>query len=112
LSLHSCVTDHNTLALMNRFALSLVDQKHTINAIFLYQDAVFHASRHLQLPSDELNTLSLWSQLSERNIPLLLCSTAAEKRGVLISDKSYFKQAGLAEFAMISSQSDKLVQFK
>ncbi|WP_350609305.1 DsrE family protein, partial [Pseudoalteromonas sp. 41-MNA-CIBAN-0057] len=55
---------------------------------------------------------SLWQQLAEKNINLMLCVTAAEKRGLDIKNTGAFAIAGLAEFAMLASEADKWIQFK
>ncbi|MGO2012668.1 MAG: sulfurtransferase complex subunit TusD [Pseudoalteromonas sp.] len=112
LSLHTAPTDHDTVQRLIKFINACVDKQHTIAAVFLYQAGVYHASNHLELASDELNVPALWQSVSALNIPLLLCVTAAEKRGVDITNTAPFTVAGLAEFAMLASESDKWVQFK
>ncbi|TMP41932.1 sulfurtransferase complex subunit TusD [Pseudoalteromonas citrea] len=112
LSLHSGVSDHLTLHNLSRFAHAALSQGHEIPCIFLYQDGVYHASQSLQLASDELNVSAIWQSLSNEGISLILCVTAAEKRGIDTKNTGIFKVAGLAEFAMLSAQSDKWVQFK
>lgn len=112
LSLHTAPTDHDTVQRLVKFVHACSDKQHSIAAVFLYQAGVYHASNHLELSSDELNIKALWQSVSALNIPLLLCVTAAEKRGVDITNTSPFTVAGLAEFAMLASESDKWVQFK
>ncbi|MCF6434160.1 sulfurtransferase complex subunit TusD [Pseudoalteromonas sp. MMG022] len=112
LSLHTSVADQHCLQNLSRFAHAALQSGHQIDCIFLYQDAVSHASEHLQLASDELDVKSIWQTLSDQGIPLMLCVTAAEKRAVDIAHTGLFKVAGLAEFAMLSAKADKWVQFK
>ncbi|KAF7769797.1 tRNA 2-thiouridine synthesizing protein D [Pseudoalteromonas citrea] len=112
LSLHSGVSDHLTLHNLSRFADAVLAEGHQIPCIFLYQDGVYHASQNLQLASDELNIAEIWQSLFNRGISLILCVTAAEKRGIDTANTGIFKVAGLAEFAMLTAQSDKWVQFK
>lgn len=95
-----------------RFANATLNQGHTISCVFLYQEAVYHASEHIKQPNDEFDINACWQQLNAQGIELLVCVTAAEKRGCALGSPSYFNVAGLAEFAMLASEADKWVQFK
>ena len=112
LSLHSAPSDHDTTQRLVKFAQACLTQGHNIDAIFLYQNGVFHASEQLDLAADELAINALWQQLHKQGIHLMLCVTAAEKRGLDINNTGVFAVAGLAEFAMLASDADKWVQFK
>lgn len=112
LSLHAGVADHLSLSNLSRFAHAAIKAGHEIQCIFLYQDGVYHASQCTQLASDEYDVQATWQSLSDKGIPLILCVTAAEKRGIDTNNTGLFKVAGLAEFAMLSASSDKWVQFK
>lgn len=97
-----------------RFAVSSLTLGHTIEHIFLYQDAVLAASQAIDLPSDEPDASLLLTQFClQHQIPLLFCSTAAEKRGVSLQPdqvRSGYQVAGLAEHAMRLAN-HQLVQF-
>ena len=114
LMLHGSPWSNQTVLSACQFAQAAVESGHTISAIFLYQDAVLNAINNLDIPSDELNGQSHLLQLrNEHNIKLMLCVTAAEKRG--LTDKnihSEFIISGLAEFAELTTQADKIIQFK
>ena len=112
LSLHTPPSDHDTTQRIVKFAHACLAQGHSVDALFLYQDAIYHASTHFELSSDELNLSSLWQQLADKNINLMLCVTAAEKRGLDMQNTGVFAVAGLAEFAMLASEADKWIQFK
>ncbi len=112
LSLHTPPSDHDTTQRLVKFAHACLAQGHTIDAIFLYQQGVYHASNHFDLPTDELQIPMLWQQLADQKINLMLCVTAAEKRGLDIKHTNVFNVAGLAEFAMLASDADKWIQFK
>lgn len=84
--------------------------------VFFYQDGVMHANTSVQIASDEFQALSHWQRLHQTyKLPLHLCITAAEKRG--ISDEhaqnihSIFTVSGLGELVELSSKADRLVQF-
>ncbi|MDX1677845.1 DsrE/DsrF/TusD sulfur relay family protein [Arsukibacterium sp.] len=93
-----------------QFASAALTAGYQIEQIFLYQDAVLLAAADIDLPTDEPNlSKQLAGFCQQHQIPLLYCVTAAEKRGLAMSD-SGFIAAGLAEFAMRLTNS-KLVQF-
>ena len=66
--------------------------------VFFYQDGVLNAAKHLSIPSDEFQALSRWQQLNnDYNVPLYLCITAAEKRG-------------LSELVELTNKAERVVQ--
>lgn len=72
---------------MTLSALSLIETSiatgHQVIGIFFYQDGVLNCSKHLALPNDENQITSRWVQLTQqRQIPLYLCISAAERRGL------------------------------
>jgi tRNA 2-thiouridine synthesizing protein D len=84
--------------------------------VFFYQDGAMHANSNIQIASDEYQAISHWQKLhQEYNLPLHLCITAAEKRG--ISDENehninaIFTISGLGELVELSTKADRLVQF-
>jgi len=94
-----------------------VDAGHNMIGVFFYQDGVLNASKHLSIPSDEFQTINQWHKLSKENkIPLHLCITAAEKRGLsdditqgsTISDA--FTISGLGELVELTAKADRVVQ--
>ena len=112
ISYHANVTSHDSLQHLTRFIHSAIKVGHSIKGVFLYQDAVFHASNHFSLPSDELQIMEVWQSIADLGVKLSLCVTAAEKRGLAISNTLPFEVAGLAKFAMDVAQTDKWVQIK
>jgi len=88
-----------------------------VTGIFFYQDGVLNASASLSMPSDELQAISQWQQLHQAHgLPLHLCITAAEKRG--LSDDwqemniilPEFTISGLGEFVSLYSEADQVIQ--
>lgn len=84
--------------------------------VFFYQDGVLHANANIQIASDEFQALSHWQKLHHKySLPLHLCITAAEKRG--LSDEHdnnihpIFTVSGLGELVELSISADRLVQF-
>lgn len=96
-----------------QFANAAIENSHQVKAVFFYQQGVLHASNSADVPSDELDTRSGFSQLkNDHHIELLVCVTAAEKRGTFEHHHPDFTIAGLAEMAGISSEVDRVIQFK
>ncbi len=90
-----------------------------IKGVFFYQSGVLNASKYLTIPNDEFPLKEKWRHLNAKlNIPLYLCSTAAEKHGLIneteIESKglilSCFTIAGLGELVDLTCNTDKLVQ--
>lgn len=95
------------------FVKAAIENKHQVAGIFFYQQGVMHASNSTDIPSDELDTRQGFIQLKQKhNVELLVCVTAAEKRGTASDHHPDFTIAGLAEMAGISGEVDRIVQFK
>ena len=84
--------------------------------VFFYQDGVLHANTAVQIASDEFQAITRWQRLHQQyKLPLHLCITAAEKRGVSDEDEqsihSIFTVSGLGELVELSTMADRMVQF-
>jgi tRNA 2-thiouridine synthesizing protein D len=84
--------------------------------VFFYQDGVIHANQQAQIASDEFQCIKHWQTLQQTfKLPLYLCVTAAEKRG--LSDEqpnnihSIFTVSGLGELVELVHKADRVVQF-
>ena len=122
----------NTLALVvttppnSNLTTSAINLVHTavenntkVIGVFFYQDGVLNAAKHLSIPSDEFQTLARWQQLrNDFGVPLYLCITAAEKRGLsdeLSRDDSSnidtaFTVSGLGDLVELTSNAERVVQ--
>ena len=96
-----------------------VEKGVTIVGVFFYQDGVLNAAKHLSIPNDEYQTLQHWQQLNrEFDVPLYLCVTAAEKRGLTDeigkNENSNIDQAftvsGLGELVELTCKAERVVQ--
>jgi len=85
--------------------------------VFFYQDGALNASASVSIPADEFQSIKQWQRLNtEYQLPLHLCVTAAEKRG--LSDDwqesnnilPEFTISGLGEFVTLYSAADKVIQ--
>lgn len=99
-----------------------------IVGVFFYQDGVLNAAKNLMIANDEYQSQLAWQTLSQQHhIPLYLCNTAAEKRGLAqdLNDDSNNQQqcttatdvihpaftvAGLGELVQLTSTAQRLIQ--
>jgi len=84
--------------------------------VFFYQDGVLHANANVQIASDEFQVISHWQNLHQKyQLPLHLCITAAEKRGMSAEDENsintIFTVSGLGELVELTTKADRMVQF-
>ena len=114
LTLHSAPWSNQSVASACDFAETAITMGNEVKALFLYQDAVLNGSNQLDIPSDELNGSHRLQQLhSKYGVKVMLCVTAACKRGIHQDTiQSGYTIAGLAEFAEMTTRTDKVIQFK
>ncbi|MGL1957468.1 MAG: sulfurtransferase complex subunit TusD [Colwellia sp.] len=90
--------------------------------VFFYQEGVMHANNAINIASDEFQAIKQWSRLHKAyNLPLHVCITAAEKRGIIGDDNineantetinDIFTLSGLGELVELSTNSTRMVQF-
>ena len=86
--------------------------------VFFYQDGVMHANEDISIASDEYQAIAHWQRLQqEYQLPLHICITAAEKRGIACdaigNDKknNAFTVSGLGELVELTTKASRLVQF-
>jgi tRNA 2-thiouridine synthesizing protein D len=57
--------------------------------VFFYKDGIYHALRYATPPDDELQISQNWSALAKQHqIDLVVCISAAQRRGLLCSDEA------------------------
>lgn len=111
----SSPSDNLTATAIELIATALLQGIYVIG-VFFYQDGVLNASTDIQIPSDEFQTLQAWRNLHQQHqIPLHLCITAGEKRGLVYEDKKkniddIFTVSGLGELVELTAKADRVVQ--
>ncbi|WP_017446264.1 sulfurtransferase complex subunit TusD [Gayadomonas joobiniege] len=93
-------------------------------AVFFYGDGVLAANQLRTPPADEFDVTQHWQTFSqEYKIPLILCSAAAQRRGVLNADEANyhgklgnnlapgFQIGGLAEYVELQANANKVIQY-
>jgi tRNA 2-thiouridine synthesizing protein D len=89
--------------------------------VFFYQDGAIQANSKVKIASDEYQAIQHWARLHQQyQLPLHLCITAAEKRGIECESAStetqsnsneIFTISGLGELVELATNATRLVQF-
>jgi tRNA 2-thiouridine synthesizing protein D len=108
-----------------QFCRAAIKEGHTINQVFFYQDGVGQANCLSAPLDDEFEVVEAWASFSlEKNVKLVVCVSAAERRGVMSEEQaiefakgsgnlhSAFTIAGLGALHEASLESDRTVTFK
>lgn len=107
-----------------RFINAALAQGHEVFRVFFYHDGIYHGLRHATPPDDELQFTAQWSELSRRyRIDLVLCISAAQRRGLLCADEAQrqrkqdndladgFRISGLGQLVEATLVSDRFIVF-
>jgi tRNA 2-thiouridine synthesizing protein D len=95
---------------------SALTQGIEVIGVFFYQDGVLNASKDIQIPNDEFQSLLAWQALHQKyNLALHLCITAGEKRGLVAEDNTSniseaFCVSGLGELVELTDKADRVLQ--
>ena len=108
-----------------RFCRAALDAGQCISQVFFYQQAVTQSSNLAAPLADEFDATAAWRQLhADHDVALVVCISAAEKRGVLGAEQadelgkqasnldSAFTIAGLGSFYAASFAADRTVTFR
>lgn len=72
-----------------QFIKAALKMEHEIYRVFFYQQGIYHAFRYSTPPDDECQMTKKWTQLAQqRDIDLVVCISAAQRRGLLSHDES------------------------
>ena len=89
-----------------QFAKAALAKGHHIEQVFFYQDAVYHASAMVEVPSDEPALVAQWQQFHRTTkTPLVCCLGGAMRRGLVVensSGKQNHLPMALPEFQLVA----------
>ena len=107
-----------------QFILAALQANHQILQVFFYQEGIQNAMRYALPPDDEINLPLQWSTLAyEQGIDLVVCISAAQRRGLLCHDEARrqgakdddlaegFRIAGLGQWLQASLNADRCLVF-
>jgi tRNA 2-thiouridine synthesizing protein D len=106
------------------FIKAALAMNHQIFRVFFYQDGIYHAFRYATPPDDEFNITQKWSELArDYQIDLVVCISAAQRRGLLCSDEAHrqdkqdndladgFRISGLGQLVEATLEADRFMVF-
>jgi len=107
-----------------RFITGALAAGHEIFRVFFYHDGIYHAFKYASPPDDELQFSSQWSDLARcYQVDLVVCISAAQRRGLLCSDESKrqgkldndlaegFRISGLGQLVEATLVADRFIVF-
>lgn len=107
-----------------RFIHALLAQGHEVFRVFFYHDGIYHGFKYALPPDDELQFTAQWNDLARRHrIDLVLCISAAQRRGLLCSDEAGrqgkqdddladgFRISGLGQLVEATLLADRFIVF-
>jgi tRNA 2-thiouridine synthesizing protein D len=72
-----------------QFIKTALLMEHQVFRVFFYEEGIYHALHYASPPDDERQLTKLWSQLaSNYAIDLVVCISAAQRRGLLQIDEA------------------------
>ena len=107
-----------------RFIHAALQQGHEIFRVFFYHEGIYHAFKTNTPPDDERHLTCEWSELAKRHhIDLVVCISAAQRRGLLCRDEAKrqgkmdddlaegFRIAGLGQWVEATLEADRFIIF-
>lgn len=94
-----------------------LENGYEVVAVFFYKSGVLNAANNVLIPNDEFQICQQWSALASRyQVPLQVCSTAADKHGLseeLPSGSNVskgFELSGLGSLVELTTKADRVIQ--
>lgn len=107
-----------------RFIKAALQGGHEVVRVFFYFDGIYHALRYMSPPDDEVQLTERWSQLAKSHqIDLVVCISAAQRRGLLCADEAHrllkrdndvadgFRISGLGQLVEATLIADRFIIF-
>jgi tRNA 2-thiouridine synthesizing protein D len=107
-----------------QFIKAALAQGHEVFRVFFYHDGIYHAFKYTTPPDDELQFTAQWSELAQQHqLDLVVCISAAQRRGLLCSDEAKrqgkvdndladgFRISGLGQLVEATLVTDRFIVF-
>lgn len=124
IQINSSPTDSMSGRSAYQFIKSALEMGHEVFRVFFYQEGIYHAFKYSTLPDDEFKMTENWSNLaSQYDIDLVVCISAAQRRGLLSSDEAKrqdkldndladgFRISGLGQLLEGMLMTDRFIEF-
>ena len=83
-----------------QFIKMALSMGHQVFRVFFYQEGIYHALQYSSPPDDERQLTILWNELAiEYQIDLVVCISAAQRRGLLHIDDAIRQQKNTDDLA-------------
>ena len=116
--------DSNTAYSAYQFIKAALKMDHQIFRVFFYQEGIYHAFKYATPPEDELQMTKKWTELAnDHGIDLVVCISAAQRRGLLSDDEAKrqgkvdhdlaegFRISGLGQLLEATLLADRFIDF-
>ncbi len=116
--------DSNTAYSAYQFIKAALKMDHQIFRVFFYQEGIYHAFKYATPPEDELQMTKKWTELAnDHGIDLVVCISAAQRRGLLSDDEAKrqgkvdhdlaegFRISGLGQLLEATLLADRFIGF-
>ncbi len=108
-----------------QFINAVIEQQHQVYRIFFYYEAIYQAFHFMTPPDDEVDLVRRWSELAKNHdIDLVICISAAQRRGLLFEDEAKkrnkvdnelaegFRISGLGQLVEAMLEADRFIIFR
>ncbi len=108
-----------------QFIHAVIENKHQVFRVFFYFEAIYQAFQFMTPPDDEVDLVQRWSKLAEiYHIDLVICISAAQRRGLLFEDEAKrrnkvdnelaegFRISGLGQLVEAMLEADRFIVFR
>ena len=107
-----------------QFINAVLAQGHEVFRVFFYNEGVFQAFKYATPPDDEFQITAQWTELARcHQIDLVVCISAAQRRGLLCSDEAKrqgkqdddlaegFRISGLGQWVEATLEADRFIVY-
>lgn len=114
----------NTSHTAFQFVKTTLNMQHEVIRVFFYQEGIYHAFAYSTPPDDEFQLTRNWESLARLyNIDLVVCISAAQRRGLLCADEAMrqgkidrdlakgFRISGLGQLIEAGLLADRFIVF-
>lgn len=124
IQINASPNDSNSGYCAYQFVEAALKRGHEIFRVFFYQEGIYHAFKYSTLPDDELHMTNKWTELAKgQGIDLVVCISAAQRRGLLFDDEANrqgkldqdlaegFRISGLGQLLEATLLADRFIEF-
>ncbi len=124
IQINASPNDSNVAYSAYQFIQTALKKKHEVLRVFFYQEGIYHAFKYSTPPDDELQMTKKWTLLAiEQKVDLVVCISAAQRRGLLCDDEAKrqgkldndlaegFRISGLGQLVESILLADRFIEF-